>query len=282
VAVHSVLPESLTAVVDEVLAAAEVPHVPHGVGDPLAAGEAAAMDASALALIGPFRSADVAEVVEATAPVGLPLLAPLATWARVTRDDEPGCEDPARHLGTVLRLVARDTVVAERIAGVVREGGRRALVVAGDHEYGRQLDGQLSLADLPRARDDSEADLVILAGLEDGPEIGRAASCAPLPVIAFDGIQGADWDTAHPLSLALPIAPQADVPLESLLAGAECARRAAQLVASALAAGARERGALLEELRARGPFDRHGDPIDPPVWLWQVRDGWALEPDRSI
>jgi hypothetical protein len=41
---------------------------------------AAADDPSALAMVGPYRSADVAEAVEATAPVGLPLLAPVATW----------------------------------------------------------------------------------------------------------------------------------------------------------------------------------------------------------
>jgi hypothetical protein len=50
----------------------------------------------------------------------------------VTRDDEPGCEDAVRHRGTVLRLVARDTVVAARIAAGVHAAGQRALVVAGD------------------------------------------------------------------------------------------------------------------------------------------------------
>jgi hypothetical protein len=33
-----------------------------------------------VALIGPYRSRDVAETVEATAPAGLPLIAPMATW----------------------------------------------------------------------------------------------------------------------------------------------------------------------------------------------------------
>ena len=74
----------------------------------------------------------VAEAVEATAPAGLPLIAPVATWAGVTRDDEPGCEDdPARHGGTVLRMVARDTVVAARIAADLRAQGSEPLVIAG-------------------------------------------------------------------------------------------------------------------------------------------------------
>jgi hypothetical protein len=43
--------------------------------------------------------------------------------AGVTRDDEPGCEEePAKHRGTVLRMVARDTVVAARIAAHVEHG----------------------------------------------------------------------------------------------------------------------------------------------------------------
>ena len=88
--VHSVLPDSLAAVVDEELRAAGVAHAPHTGEPPLRAAEAAAADGDAAALIGPFRSADVAEAVEATAPAGLALIAPVATWAGVTRDDEPG------------------------------------------------------------------------------------------------------------------------------------------------------------------------------------------------
>src|SRR3954449_4588226 len=138
--VHSTLPDSPTAVVDEVLRAAGIEHRAHGPGAPMRAAETAAADAAAVALIGPFRSADVAEAVEATAPAGLPLIAPVATWAGVTRDDEPGCDDPARHGGTVIRIPARDTEVARRLASDVRGRGQRALVVAGDHEYGVQLD----------------------------------------------------------------------------------------------------------------------------------------------
>jgi hypothetical protein len=277
------LPARLTAAVDAVLGAAGARHVAHGGGDPVAAAVVAAEDPSALAVIGPYRSRDVAEAVEATAPAGLPMLAPVATWAGVTRDDEPGCEeDPARHRGTVLRLLARDTVVATRIAATLRSKGQSAVVVAGDHEYGHQLDGQLALAGLPRAAARGEADLVVLAGLADGPEVRHAARLAPMPVIAFDGIQGAELDEEQEVRLALPTAPTTSVAPDDLFAGVESARRAAELVVSALAAGVRDRTAMLAELRRRGPFDDHGDPVDPPVWLWRVRAGWQLDPERAI
>src|SRR4051812_48215441 len=143
----------------------------------MAAAEAAAADPEAVALVGPYRSRAVAEAVEATAPGGLPLLAPAATWAGVTRDDEPGCDDdPAQHRGTLLRMIARDTEVAARLAADVRARGQRALVVAGEHDYGLQLDGQLALAGLPRAADAAGADLVVLCGLAGGPEVERAAA----------------------------------------------------------------------------------------------------------
>src|SRR3954447_24020722 len=148
--VHSTLPDSPTAVVDEVLRAAGIEHRAHGPGAPMRAAETAASDDAAIALVGPFRSADVAEAVEATAPAGLPLIAPVATWAGITHDDEPGCDDPAQHAGTVLRIVARDTVVAQRLAADLASRGRRAFVIAGAHDYGVQLDGQLRLAGLPR------------------------------------------------------------------------------------------------------------------------------------
>src|SRR5215211_4087714 len=192
--VHSVLPPAPAEAVDAVLAAAGIAHVPHPEDDPVRAAELAAGDPAALALIGPLRSAAVAEAVEATAPAGLPLLAPLATWAGVTRDDEPGCDDPARHDparhdGTVLRLVARDTVVCDRLARDLRAAGRLAVVIAGDQDYGRQLDGQLRLGGLPRTEDARAAGVVVLAGLAGRGEVERAAELAPLPVIAFDGIQ---------------------------------------------------------------------------------------------
>jgi hypothetical protein len=91
--IHSALRDTLTAAIDEVLR--DVEHVAHGSGDPMRAAEVAAGDPDALALVGPFRSREVAEAVEATAPARLPLLAPVATWAGVTRVDEPGCDgDP--------------------------------------------------------------------------------------------------------------------------------------------------------------------------------------------
>src|SRR5689334_22652430 len=118
--VHSVLPEGLTDAVTAVLRPAGITHYAHGYHAPMWAAEVAAGDADATAIIGPYRSRDVAEAVEATAPAGLPLIAPVATWAGVTRDDEPGCDDdPANHRGTIVRLVARDTVVAQRIAADV-------------------------------------------------------------------------------------------------------------------------------------------------------------------
>jgi hypothetical protein len=282
VVVHSTLPESLTAVVDGVLRAAEVEHRAHGPGDPLRAAEAAAGDDGAVALIGPFRSEDAAHAVEATAPAGLALLAPAATWAGVTRDDEPGCDDPARHRGTVLRLVARDTEVAARIAADVRGAGRRALVVAGAHDYGRQLDGQLRLAGLPRAEGPDDADLVVLCGLAGAPEMGRAAALAPLPVVAFDGIQGAALGAGRDVRVALTVAPGDDVVVGDHLFFVAPTRRAADLVVEGLRAGASDRAALLGVMRAAGPFDEHGDPVDPPVWLWRADEDWSLTPDRAI
>jgi hypothetical protein len=273
--VHSALPEPLTAAAAEALDAAGIAHVAHG-DDPMAGAEAAAGDGDALALLGPFRSRDVAEAVEATAPAGLPLIAPVATWAGVTRNDEPGCEDdPADHHGTVLRMVARDTVVAARIAAHVREQGQRALVVAGNHEYGWQLDGQLGLADLPRAEAAGDADLVVLCGLTGEPEIERAHAAA-LPLIAFDGVEPAELGDG---AIALPFAPLDGVPFDYLAYSAERARRAAELI---VGAGDRERAALLRALRAAGLFDEHGDPVDPPVWLWRPDADGALRPERPL
>jgi hypothetical protein len=282
VVVHSALPDPLTAVVDGVLRAAAVEHRAHGPADPLRAAEVAAGDEAALALIGPFRSEDVAHAVEVTAPAGLPLLAPAATWAGVTRADEPGCDDPARHRGTVLRLVARDTEVAARIAADVRAAGWRALVVAGEHDYGRQLDGQLRLGGLPRADDPADADLVVLCGLPGAPAGGRAAALAPLPVVAFDGIQGAALGAGRDVRVAMAVAPGDGVVVGDHLFFAAPTRRAAELVADGVRAGASDRAALLAAMRAAGRFDEHGDPIAPPVWLWRADEDWRLEPDRPL
>src|SRR3954462_3548017 len=101
-------------------------------------------------------------------------------------------KDPARHRGTLLGILARDTVVASRIAADIARSGQRALVVTGEHEYGVQLDGQLELGGLPRASTIDDADLVVLGALAGCPEVQRAAALAPLPVVAFDGVQGAD------------------------------------------------------------------------------------------
>ena len=111
----------------------------------------------------------------------------------------------------MFRLVARDTEVAIRLAQDVKCAGCRAIVVAGDHEYGIQLDDQLRLGDLPRADDVEDAALVVLCGLANQPEIERVRSLAPLPVIAFDGAQGADLGSGRDvLIVALPFAPSAD------------------------------------------------------------------------
>jgi hypothetical protein len=60
------------------------------------------------------------------------------------------------------------------------------------------------------------------------------------------------------------------------------AARAAQLVVDALAGGAATRAEVLDACRAAGPFDEHGDPIDPPVSLWRADADWRLTPDRPI
>jgi hypothetical protein len=281
VTVHSILPEPLTAAAGAVFDAAGIRHVAHGTADPVEAAAAAAAEPQALALLGPYRSVDVAEALEATAPAGLPLLAPAATWAGVTRDDEPGCDDPARHRGTVLRLVARDTEVARRIAEHLRAAAQTAFVVAGEHEYGRQLDGQLRLADLPRAASAPDADVVVLAGLTGEPEIDVATASAPLPVVAFDGVQGAALGDRE-VRIALPYAPVDGVPTHELLAGVERAQRAAELVVRAATEGAADRPAMLAALRQLGGFDLHGDPPDPQVWLWRADASWNLAPDRPL
>jgi hypothetical protein len=66
--VHSALPDPLTQAVEELLGPAGVEHVAHGGSDPVVAAARAAGDADAIALIGPLRSGDVADAVEATAP----------------------------------------------------------------------------------------------------------------------------------------------------------------------------------------------------------------------
>jgi hypothetical protein len=245
-AVHSILPPDLTAAVAEVLDANGIAHVAHGDSDPVGAAENAASDPRARAVIGPFRSADVNDALAATAPARLPLLAPAATWAGITRDDEPGCDDAAQPDGTVFRLVARDTVVAQRIAE--RLADQRALVIAGDHDYGLQLDGQLRMGGLRRAEAAEDADVIVLAGLVGEPEIEAARRLAPKPIVAFDGIQPEPFPDQD-VTIALVYAPGP--------VGVAEARRAAEMVS---------RTSDLEALRAMG-FDDHGDPIEPPVYF---------------
>jgi hypothetical protein len=282
VVVHSVLPAALTAEVESVLGGAGIAHVPHDANDPLAAGAAGAGDSAAVVLVGPLRSADVSEAVVATAPAGLPLIAPVATWAGVTRTDEPGCDGAVDHQGTVFRLLARDTEVAARLAADLRRSGRRAHVVAGHHDYGLQLDGQLSMAGLPRAETAEAADLVVVCGLAGEPEIERARWLAPLPVVAFDGVQGADLGAEREIRVVLPFAPSPPMRPADLFAGLEQARHAAELVVEAQEAGAGDRSTFLAALRATNRFDDHGDPIAPEVWLWHAGRDWALEPDRPL
>jgi ankyrin repeat protein len=281
VSVHSILPDALAQAADAKLQAVGVQHVAHGTADPVNAAAAAADDPQAVALLGPYRSGAVAEAVLATGPAGLALLAPVATWAGVTRDDEPGCDIPAKHRGTVLRLLARDTEVARRLANHLLATGQRALVIAGAHDYGRQLDGQLRVAGLPRAERADDADLIVLAGLAGQPEIAAAAETAPLPVIAFDGVQGATLGDRD-VRLALPYAPVDGVPTNELLAGVQQARHAAELVTRALAEGATDRHTMLDRIRQLGGFDSYGDPPEPPVWLWRADHAWNLQPDRPI
>jgi hypothetical protein len=254
VAVHSILPPELTQAVDEVLSAAGVLHVAHGDADPVGAASAAADDQRCRIVIGPCRSRAVAEAVEVTAPAGLAMIAPIATWVGVTHDDEPGCDDPAMHRGTIVRLVARDSVVAQRIADRVREAHQRALVVAGAHEYGAQLDAQLARCGLPRAQSPEDADIIVLAGLRGHEEIDRARALAPMPIIAFDGIQ------PEPFPDQDVVLCDVYAPSDGQLGVPEC-RRGAELAVAALARG----GDMIQELRGLGPFDDHGDLVDPVV-----------------
>jgi hypothetical protein len=282
VVVHSVLPAALTAVIDDALVGSGITHVGHEDEDPLSAAERAVNDDSAVALIGPFRSREVAEAVEVTAPAGLPLLAPVATWAGVTRDDEPGCEDdPADHRGTVFRMLARDTEVAQRIAADLRRTKMRAFVVAGDHEYGHQLDGQLRLAGLDRTPAAADADVIVLCGLVDEPEVRQAAALAPLPIVAFDGVQGSELGSGQTLRLALPFAPS-ETAAAAFWLGADQTRAAVNLVSGCVRAGAGSRALLLEAIRGTGGFDRNGDLLNPPVWLWRADEEWSLSPDRPL
>ena len=66
------------------------------------------------------------------------------------------------------------------------------------------------------------------------------------------------------------------------MAGVGQATRAARLIVTAVHSGAGDRRSLLCALRSLVPFDDHGDPIDPPVWLWRANPDWLLEPERPL
>ena len=57
---------------------------------------------------------------------------------------------------------------------------------------------------------------------------------------------------------------------------------AAAVEAAAWRGGARDRAALLAAIRTSGRFDDHGDPVDPPVWLYRAEADWSLKPDRPL
>jgi hypothetical protein len=67
-----------------------------------------------------------------------------------------------------------------------------------------------------------------------------------------------------------------------LLAGVERAQAVAELVVRGLREGAADRAEMVADLRRLGDFDEHGDPPDPPVWLWRANQAWELEPDRPL
>jgi len=100
------------------------------------------------------------------------------------------------------------------------------------------------------------------------------------------GLDHVAHGTADPVNAAAEAAadPQALALLgpDELLAGVQQARRAAELVIRALTEGANERATVLAAIRRLGSFDAHGDPHDPPVWLWRAGAAWRLHPDRPL
>jgi hypothetical protein len=56
----------------------------------------------------------------------------------------------------------------------------------------------------------------------------------------------------------------------------------AALVVAALRAAGSDRRGVLDALRVLGPFDAHGDPVDPPVWLCRADARWQLAPARAL
>jgi hypothetical protein len=89
--------------------------------------------------------------------------------------------------------------------------------------------------------------VIVLAGLQGEPEADAARALAPLPVVAFDGIQGEAFPDQE-VAIALVYAPGPVGLAES--------RRAAELVVAAKD---------LDLMRRLGGFGEHGDLLDPLV-----------------
>jgi len=85
----------------------------------------------------------------------------------------------------------------------------------------------------------------VLAGLVGEPECEEARRRAPLPIIAFDGIQGEVFP-GQEVELAVVYAPGPT--------GVAEARRAAEMVVATTDLAELKKG-----------FDEHGDPLDPEV-----------------
>jgi hypothetical protein len=82
--------------------------------------------------------------------------------------------------------------------------------------------------------------------------------------------------------VALPYGPEDEAAMADGTLGTTQTRRAAELVVAALEAGAGDREALLAAVRALGPFDPQGDPVEAPVWLWRAGSDWTLRPERDL
>jgi hypothetical protein len=148
--VHSILADALTCAAPAELAVAAITHLAHDPTEPVAAATAAAGDRNALALLSPTAQAPSLRQSRRQHRPGLALLAPKATWAGVTRRRRPGLRrrrTPPRHSPTPRRARHRRGNANRRL----HAARQRALVIAGDHDYGHQLDGHLRLAGLPRA-----------------------------------------------------------------------------------------------------------------------------------
>jgi len=171
-------------------------------------------------------------------------------------------------------MIARDTVVAGRLAEDVRAAEQHAFVVAGEHEYGDQLDRQLDHVGLPRVERPEDADLVVLCGLAGRPEVARAAALG-LPVIAFDGVQGGA--PIPDCSVMLPFEPDEDP------GGADADEARHRPGRHRLASTApANRATLLSAIRTAGPFDEHGDPVDRRCGSTAPARTGACKPDRPL